>query len=326
MAEAIMIRETGGPEVLKLETVEIGDPGPGQVRLRHEAIGLNFIDVYFRTGLYKAPNTPFVPGNEGAGVVIAVGPDVQTLRPGDRVAYTGAMGSYASERLMPAGMLVKLPESIGFDTAAAMMLKGLTANYLLRRTFRVEKGHTILLHAAAGGVGLIACQWAKRLGATVIGTVGSDEKAELARSFGCDHTIKDRTENFVDRVKAITGGKGCDVVYDSVGKDTYMGSLDCLKPFGMWVLFGQSSGPVTSFDMGVLASKGSLYATRPTLFTHIGDRATLDQMASELMEAIASGDVKISVNQKFALADAADAHRALEGRKTTGGTVLIPSR
>ncbi|HSM41858.1 MAG TPA: quinone oxidoreductase [Afifellaceae bacterium] len=325
MTKVIMVHETGGPEVLKIENVDVGEPGPGEARVRQEAVGLNFIDTYFRSGLYPAPNgLPFVPGNEGAGVVTAVGADVPDISVGDRVAYVGPLGAYAEERLVPAASLVKLPDAIDMPTAASMMLKGLTAQYLLRQTFVVEAGHTILFHAAAGGVGLIACQWANALGATVIGTVGSDEKAELARSHGCHHTINYRTENFVERVAEITGGNKCDVVYDSVGKDTCPGSLDCLKPRGMWVSFGQSSGPITDFNLAWLAQKGSLYACRPTLFTYIAERANLVAMADEMMARIADGTVRIEVNQDFPLLEAVEAHRALEGRKTTGATVLIP--
>ncbi|MGQ7791792.1 quinone oxidoreductase family protein [Faunimonas sp. B44] len=326
MAKAILIRQTGGPDVLNYEEIgEIGDPGPGEVRIRHEAIGLNFIDCYFRTGIYQPPGGyPFTPGNEGAGVVLAVGPDVTDFRAGDRVAYTGPLGAYATERLIPAASLVRLPDEVDFRTGAAMMLKGLTAQYLLRRTFRVEPGHTVLFHAAAGGVGLIACRWAKALGATVIGTVGSPDKARLARENGCDHVIDYRAESFVERVLEITGGEKCDVVYDSVGKDTFPGSLDCLKPFGMWVLFGQSSGVIDGFDMNILAKKGSLYATRPTIFTHIASRAVMQEMADELFDLVGRGVVAIPVNQEFRLADAAGAHRALESRATTGASVLVP--
>jgi NADPH:quinone reductase len=325
MVQAVMVRETGGPEVLRVEDVEIGDPGPGQAKIRHEAIGLNYIDTYFRSGLYPAPNgLPFVLGSEGSGVVLAVGPDVNGLKEGDRVAYTGPLGAYSVERLVPADRLIKLPDSIDFKTAAAMMLKGLTANYLLRRIGKVGPGHTILFHAAAGGVGLIACQWASHLGATVIGTVGSAEKAELAKAHGCQYPINYREEDFVARVKEITDGKLCDVVFDSVGNDTYPASLDCIRPFGMWVTFGQSSGPIQNFNLGLLQQKGSLFCTRPTLAHYAAKRADLEAMSKELIEAIEKGIVKIEVNQEFPLAEAADAHRALQGRKTTGATVLIP--
>ena len=325
MVKAIVVHEFGGPEVLKWEEVAVGDPGPGQARIKHEAIGLNFVDVYFRTGLYKpADGLPFVPGSEGAGTVAAVGPDVTNVRPGDRVSYHGPAGSYAEERLVPADRLIRVPEDIDLRTAAAMTLKGLTAQFLLRQTFPVKEGHTILFHAAAGGVGSIACQWANHLGATVIGTVGSEEKAEIARGNGCHHVINYRTENFVERVAEITGGRKCDVVYDSVGRDTYPGSLDCLKQLGMWVLFGQSSGTVQNFDLNLLAQKGSLFATRPTLFTYAAKRESLEKMAAELMDVVKNGHVKIAVKQEFPLKDAAEAHRALEGRRTTGATVLVP--
>jgi NADPH2:quinone reductase len=325
MTKAIVIHETGGPDVLKVEDVDVGDPGPGEARIRHEAIGLNFIDTYYRSGLYPAPNgLPFTPGNEGAGIVAAVGEGVSDISVGDRVAYVGPIGAYAEERLVPAASLVKLPDPIDMRTAASMMLKGLTAQYLLRQTFVVQAGHTILFHAAAGGVGLIACQWANALGATVIGTVGSEEKAELARAHGCHHVINYRTESFVERVDEITGGAKCDVVYDSVGKDTYPGSLDCLKPRGMWISFGQSSGPIENFNLALLAQKGSLYAARPVLFTYIAERENLVAMADEMMARIADGTIRIVVNQDFPLLEAAEAHRALEGRKTTGASVLIP--
>jgi NADPH2:quinone reductase len=324
MVKAIVVHETGGPEVLKWEGVEVGKPGPGQARIRHKAIGLNFVDVYYRTGLYKPAAFPYVPGSEGAGAVIEVGAGVSNVKPGDRVAYSGDNGAYAEERLIAVDRLVKIPDSIDFRTAAAMTLKGLTAQFLLRQAFRVQKGHTILFHAAAGGVGSIACQWANHLGATVIGTVGSEEKAALARAHGCHHVIDYRKENFVERVKEITNGEKCDAVYDSVGKDTFPGSLDCLRPKGMWVLFGQSSGVVPPFQMNMLAQKGSLFATRPTLFTYAAKREDLERMAAELLDVVSKGIVKIEVSQEFPLAKAAEAHRALEGRKTKGATVLIP--
>jgi NADPH2:quinone reductase len=325
MVKAIVVHEHGGPEVLKWEDVEVGDPGPGEARVRHEALGLNFVDVYFRTGLYKPPSgLPFIPGSEGAGTVVAVGPGVTLVKPGDRVTYSGSIGAYAEERLIPADRLVKVPEEIDFRTAAAMTLKGLTVQYLLRQTFPVKRDHTILFHAAAGGVGLIAGQWIKHIGATVIGTVGSEEKAVLARSHGYDHVINYRTENFVERVAEITNGAKCEVVYDSVGRDTFPGSLDCLKPLGMWVLFGQSSGPIQNFDLNILSQKGSLYVTRPTLFTYAAKRENLEKMAAELIDMVKKGLVKIEVNQDFSLKDAAEAHRVLEGRKTTGATVLLP--
>ena len=325
MVKAIVVHEFGGPEVLKWEEVAVGDPGPGQARVKHEAIGLNFVDVYFRTGLYKpADGLPFIPGSEGAGTVVAVGSDVTNVRPGDRVSYHGPVGSYAEERLIPADRLIQVPEDIDFRTAAAMTLKGLTAQFLLRQTFPVKKGHTILFHAAAGGVGSIACQWANHLGATVIGTVGSEEKAAIARANGCHHVINYRAENFVERVAEVTGGQKCDVVYDSVGRDTYPGSLDCLKPLGMWVLFGQSSGTIQNFDLNILAQKGSLFATRPTLFTYAAKRESLEKMAADLTDVVKKGHVRIAVKQAFPLKDAAEAHRALEGRRTTGATVLVP--
>lgn len=325
MPKAIVVHQPGGPEVLTWEDVEVGQPGPGEARIRHAAVGLNFIDVYHRTGLYKpAGGLPFIPGGEAAGTVVAVGSGVSELRPGDRVTYSAPLGAYAEERLIPAERLVKIPDAIDFRTAAAMTLKGLTAQFLLRQTFPVQPGQTILFHAAAGGVGSIACQWANHLGATVIGTVGSQEKAELARAHGCHHVINYRAEDFVERVKEITGGRKCDVVYDSVGRDTFPGSLDCLRPMGMWVLFGQSSGPVPSLDISILAQKGALFATRPTLFVYAAKRENLETMAAELMEVVRGGHVKIEVNQEFRLADAAEAHRALEGRRTTGASVLIP--
>lgn len=323
MVKAIVVHELGGPEVLRWEDVEVGDPGPDEARIRHQAVGLNFIDVYYRTGLYKQ-DTPFIPGSEAAGTVVAIGTGVTSVKAGDRVCYSGPLGAYAEERTIPADRLIKIPDGIDFRTAAAMTLKGLTAQYLLRQTFRVGPQHTILFHAAAGGVGLIACQWANRLGATVIGTVGSEDKARLARAHGCHHVINYRTESFVERVAEITGGAKCDVVYDSIGRDTYPGSLDCLKPLGMWVLFGQSSGTVQDFDLNVLAQKGSLFCTRPTLFAYAAKRERLEAMAAELMEVVESGRVKIEVNQEFSLADAAEAHRALEGRRTTGASVLVP--
>lgn len=324
MTKAIRVHAHGGPEVMRYEDVEVGAPGPGQVRVRQSAVGVNFIDTYFRTGLYKPASLPFTPGNEGAGVVVAVGPGVEHVRVGDRVAYGTSIGSYAQERLVEADRLVKVPDGVQDETAAAMMLKGLTAQYLLRRTFHVKPGDTILFHAAAGGVGLIACQWAKHLGCTVIGTVGSEEKAELARENGCDHVIEYRREDFVARVKEITGGKGCPVVYDGVGKDTFPASLDCLQPFGLFVSFGNASGPITGFDLGLLAQKGSLYVTRPTLFTHAGKREVLETMAADLFDVVRRGVVKIAVHHRVPLAEAAEAHRALEARATTGATVLLP--
>jgi NADPH2:quinone reductase len=323
--KAIVVSKHGGAEVLEWHDQEIGQPGPGQVRLRQEAVGLNFIDVYFRTGLYPAPNgLPLIPGNEGAGVITAVGEGVTRFAEGDRVAYAGPIGAYAQERLIDADKVVKVPDGIGLDVAAGMMLKGMTAEYLLRRTYDVKPGDTILYHAAAGGVGLIVGQWAKALGATVIGTVGSKEKAELASAHGYDHVINYRTEDFVSRVKEITGGKGADVVYDSVGKDTFPGSLDCLKPRGLWASFGQSSGPIEPFNIGMLAQKGSLFATRPTLFTYIASRPELEASANALFDVVSRGVVKIEIKQRYPLAEAERAHRDLEGRKTTGTTVLMP--
>lgn len=323
MANAIRVHKHGGPEALSYETVEVGAPGPGQVKLKQHAIGLNFIDVYQRTGLY--PQTlPFSPGNEGAGEVIAVGEGVTDLKVGDRVAYAGAIGAYASERLAPAAAMVKLPSSISYETGAAMMLQGMTVQYLLRRTYKVDKNTTLLLHAAAGGIGLIACQWAKHLGATIIGTASSEEKCALAKSAGATHMINYKTENFVERVKEITGGKKCDVVYDSIGKDTFPASLDCIKPLGLFVTFGNASGPIDGFNAGILAAKGSLYMTRPTLGTYTATREDLVATANELFEVVASGAVKININHRYALKDAAQAHIDLEGRKTTGSTILLP--
>ncbi|MDF1608971.1 quinone oxidoreductase [Hoeflea sp. YIM 152468] len=325
MTKAILVSKHGGPEVLEWHDHTVGSPGQGEVRIRHEAVGLNFIDVYFRTGLYPAPHgLPLVPGNEAAGIVTQVGEGVTLFQEGDRVAYAGPIGAYAQERLIAAEKIVKVPDGIALDTAAGMMLKGMTAEYLLRRTYAVKPGDTILYHAAAGGVGLIIGQWAKALGATLIGTVGSEEKATLAKAHGYDHVINYRTEDFVAQVKEITGGKGADVVYDSVGKDTFPGSLDCLKPRGMWASFGQSSGPIEAFNIGLLAQKGSLFATRPTLFTYIASRADLEASAGALFEVVASGKVKIEINQRYPLAEAARAHADLEGRKTTGTTVLQP--
>lgn len=325
MTKAIRIHQTGGPEVMQFEAFEPGEPGEGQVQVRHTAIGLNFLDVYYRSGLYPAPSTPFTPGTEAAGVVLKVGPGVSGLKEGDRVAYgTSPIGAYAETRNLPAATVVKLPDGIADEQAAAMMLKGMTAEYLLRRTFKVEKGTTILFHAAAGGVGLIAGQWANHLGATVIGTVGSAKKADLARANGYHHVIDYSKENFVERVKEITGGRKCDVVYDSVGKDTFEGSLDCLRPMGLLALFGQSSGPVPPFNLGVLAQKGSLFVTRPTLFTYCATPEQVSASSKALFDVVSRGVVEIKVNQRYALADAAQAHRDLEGRRTTGTTVLVP--
>ena len=324
MGRAIRVHEHGGPEVLRIEEVPTPQPGPGEIRVRHTAIGVNFIDTYFRTGLYKPPALPFTPGNEGAGVVEAVGEGVGELGIGERVAYAATLGSYADERILPARSVVRIPDGIDDDTAAAMMLKGMTAQYLLRRTYAVKPGDTILFHAAAGGVGLIISQWAKQLGCTVIGTVGSADKADLAREHGCDHVILYREEDFVARVKEITGGAGCAVVYDGIGKATFPASLDCLRPFGTFVSFGNASGPVPPFDLALLSQKGSLFATRPTLFTHIAKREDLEAIAGELFEVVRSGAVKIPVHARAKLSEAAEVHRALEGRETTGATVLHP--
>ncbi len=321
MSHAIRIHKPGGPDVLKWEEVEVGDPGPGQVRLRQEAAGLNFIDVYHRTGLYPQ-QTPFTPGVEGAGVVEAVGPDVANVKQGDRVAYAGPIGGYAEERLIDADRVVKLPDEIDCGQAAAAMLQGMTVQMLLRSVFPIHEGDTILVHAAAGGVGLIMCQWAAALGATVIGTVSTDEKAEIARAHGCAHPIVYSRQDFVAEVQRITNGDKLPVVYDSVGRDTFLKSLDCLKTRGLMVSFGNASGPPDPIAPGILAQKGSLYLTRPTLFHYIATREQLEQSARELFEVIAGGKVKIEVKQSFALKDAAEAHRELEGRKTSGSTIL----
>jgi NADPH2:quinone reductase len=324
MAKAIQIAHNGGPEVMEYIDVEVGQPGPGEARVRHEAIGVNFIDVYFRTGLY--PSTlPTGLGSEGAGVVEAIGEGVTEVKVGDRVAYAGGPnGSYAESRIMPASRLLRLPDDISFETGAAMMLQGLTVEYLLNRTYKVKAGDTVLWHAAAGGVGLIACQWAKALGVNLIGTVGSDEKAALARAAGAAHVINYNTENFVERVNEITKGEKVPVVYDSVGKDTFFGSLDCLQPLGMMVGFGNSSGPVPPFSLSELQSRGSLYVTRPTLATYAAKRADLEAMAADLFQMVSSGKVKINIGQRYKLADAAQAHKDLEARKTTGSTILLP--
>ena len=323
-SHAIRFHQTGGPEVLRWEEIDLPELQANEARVRHHAVGLNFIDIYHRTGLYPAP-LPAGIGIEGAGVVEAVGSAVSEFKPGDRVAYAGGpLGAYSEMRNIPADRLVKLPAAIDFKTAAAMMLQGMTAQYLLRRTYRVQPGDPILIHAAAGGVGLILCQWAKALGATVIGTVGSDAKAALAKAHGCDHAIVYTRENFTERVKEITGGAGVPVVYDSIGKDTFMGSLDCLRPLGMMVSFGSASGPVPPFDLNILAPKGSLFVTRPTIVTYIAKRADLLQTANDLFEIVSSGKVKIEVNQTYALKDAAAAQIDLAARKTTGSTVLLP--
>ena len=325
MTNSMIVRETGGPDVMKFETTDAQTPGAGEVLVRHTAIGVNFIDTYFRSGLYPAAGgLPFTPGAEAAGVVEMIGAGVTNLELGDRVAYVLPIGAYSTDRVVPADKLVSIPDSVDDKTAAAMMLKGLTAQYLLRRTYDVKAGDTILIHAAAGGVGLIVCQWAQHLGAKVIGTVGSEEKADLAKANGCDHTILYRDEDFVEKVSEITDGNGADVVYDSVGKDTHPGSLDCLKPLGTWVSFGQSSGPITDFNLASLAQKGSLFATRPTLFNYTAKREDLEAMAKDLFDVVGQGHVNISINQQFDLRDAVAAHEALEGRQTTGTTVLIP--
>jgi NADPH:quinone reductase len=324
MSHSIRIHETGGPEVLCWEEVAVPAPAANEATVRHHAVGLNFIDIYHRTGLYPLP-LPSGIGMEGAGVVEAVGTGVTDLKPGDRVAYAGGpVGAYAEVRNIPADRLVPLPDAIDFKTGAAMMLQGLTAQYLLRRTYRVQPGDTILIHAAAGGVGLIVCQWAKALGATVIGTVSSDQKAALARAHGCDHAIVYTRENFTERVRQITGGEGVPVVYDSIGKDTFTGSLDCLRPLGMMVTFGNASGPVPPLDLLELSKRGSLFITRPTLFGYSAKRADLLAMAGELFEVVVSGQVKIEVNQTYPLRDAAQAQIDLAARKTTGSTVLLP--
>src|SRR5947209_9204707 len=322
MPHAIRIHQTGGPEVLQWEAVDVGEPGPGQVRLRQEAAGLNFIDVYHRTGLYPQ-QLPFTPGVEGAGVVEAVGPGVTDVNESDRVAYAGPVGGYAEVRLIPADRLVKLPDAITSELAAGMMLQGLTAEMLVRRVYPVQSGETILVHAAAGGVGLILCQWAKALGATVIGTVGSDEKAELARAHGCDTPIVYTRHDFVAQVVRITNGDKVPVVYDGVGRDTFMKSLDCLRRRGLMVSFGNASGPVEPFPATLLAQKGSLFLTRPTLYDYVVAREDLEEAANALFEMVTSSKIKIEIKQRFALKDATEAHRALEARKTTGSSVLL---
>jgi NADPH2:quinone reductase len=324
MPRAVVVHAPGGPEALAIEDVALGDPGPGQARVRHEAIGINFIDTYHRSGLYALP-MPTGIGSEAAGVVEAVGEGVVDIAVGDRVAYAGASpGSYADARLIAADRLVKLPDAIDFETAAAMMLKGMTVEYLVRRTFRVEPGMTVLWHAAAGGVGLIACQWLSAMGVTVIGTVGSREKAELARAHGCTHVIDYTRESFVERVRELTDGKGVPVVYDSVGRTTFMGSLDCLRPRGMLVVFGNASGKPDPFDPQLLSTKGSLYLTRPTLFAYTAARSDLLESAAALFDAVTKGRVKIEIHQRWKLADVQAAHRALESRATTGSSILVP--
>jgi NADPH:quinone reductase len=322
MPHAIRFHKAGGPEVLQWEEVPVGKPGPGEARVRHTAIGLNYVDTYVRSGLYPAP-LPSGLGAEAAGIVEDVGPGVSDIKAGDRVAYGNSpLGAYSEVRVMPADRLIVLPKGITDQQGAAMMLKGLTAQYLIRQIFKVKKGDTILFHAAAGGVGLIACQWAKSLGATVIGTVGSDEKAKLAKDHGCDHPIVYTREDFVERVKELTKGEKVPVVYDSVGKDTFMKSLDCLRPTGLMVNFGQASGPIGPIDLGIFGAKGSLFYTRPTLNTYAAKRADMVAMAKDLFDAVTSGAVKIEIHQTYALKDAAQAHRDLQSRKTTGSTVF----
>jgi len=323
MIKGVVVREVGAPDVLKIEEIEMPVPKRGEVLVRNHAAGLNYIDVYFRTGAYPPPHLPFIPGDEAAGEVIEVGKGVKGFKIGDRVAYTDHFGCYAEARAVDATRLIKLPKAISYDTGAAMLLKGLTAQYLLRRTFRVKRGDTILVHAAAGGVGLILCQWAKALGATVIGTVGSSDKAQLAKKAGAKHLILYREENFAERVKAITRGKLCDVVYDGVGKATFPASLDCLRPLGMFASFGSASGPIESFSLALLAQKGSLFATRPSLNTYAAKSDDLHKMARDLIRVITDGTVKIPITTR-PLADVVAAHRALEARETTGATVLIP--
>jgi NADPH2:quinone reductase len=323
MSKAVRYHKQGGPEVLQLDEISIGDPGPGQVRIRHTAIGVNFVDTYQRSGLYPM-QLPGVAGNEGSGVVEAVGPGVKELKKGDRIAYTGLPGSYCEERIVPADRMVKVPKGISDEQAASMMLKGMTVHYLIFTTYKVKKGDTVLWHAAAGGVGLIACQWLKKLGVTTIGTVGSDEKGELAKAHGCHHVINYSRENFLERVKEITKGKKLPVVYDAVGKTTWDGSLDCLQPRGLMVSFGNASGAVPPVNLGILSAKGSLYVTRPTLATHIATRADLVKRSKDLFEVVKSGKVKIETTARYKLADAQAAHRDLEGRKTTGSVVLVP--
>ena len=324
MPNAIRFHKNGGPEVLQWESVEVGDPGAGAARVRHTAIGVNYIDTYHRSGLYKLA-LPSSLGTEGAGIVEAVGPGVTDVRPGDRVAYSGGpLGAYSEVRVMPVDRLVKLPDGVSDKVAATLMLKGLTVQYLFRQTFPLKGGETILLHAAAGGIGLIACQWARALGVTMIGTVGSDEKAALAKANGCAHTIVYTRENFVERVKQVTGGKGVPVVYDGVGKDTFPASLDCLSPRGMFVSFGNASGAIAAFDILLLSQKGSLYATRPTLATYTASRAAMLAMCEDMFSLVLAGKLTNEPRQTYALKDAAQAHRDLESRKTTGATILLP--
>jgi NADPH2:quinone reductase len=325
MVAAVRVHKHGGPDVLTVDDIDVPAPGQGQVKLKQHAIGVNFIDTYFRVGMYPSPvGMPFVSGNEGAGEVTAIGPGVTDIKVGDRVGYVAPLGAYAAERLLPADRAVKLPDNITYEQAAAMMLKGMTVQYLLNRTYKVGKGTIILVHAAAGGVGLIACQWANHIGATVIGTVGSKDKAELAKKNGAHHTILYRDEDFVAKVKEITSGKLCDVVYDGIGKDTFPASLDCLRPMGYFVSFGSASGAIEAFNINLLQAKGSLFATRPTLNHYAAKREDLLATAKDLFEMVGSGAVKIPASHKYALKDAAQAHKDLEGRKTTGSVVLIP--
>ncbi len=325
MVAAVRVHKTGGPEVLTFEQVDIPAPGPGQIKLKQHACGVNYIDTYFRMGMYPSPvGLPFTSGNEGAGEVIAVGPNVTDIKVGDRVGYVVGLGGYAQERIMPADRAVKLPDSITYEQAAAMMLKGMTAQYLLRRTFNVKKGDTILVHAAAGGVGVILSQWGNALGATVIGTVGDEAKAKIAKDSGAHHTILYNKEDFAEKVKEITGGKLCDVVYDGIGKTTFPKSLDCIRPLGTFASFGSASGQIEAFNINILQTKGSLFATRPTLNNYVAKREDLLATAKDLFDVVSSGKVKIPVNQKYPLKDAVKAHQDLEGRKTTGSTILIP--
>src|SRR5208282_788798 len=325
MVAAVRVHKTGGPEVLTYEDITVPAPGPGQIRVRQHACGVNFIDVYFRNGQYPAPGgLPFIGGNEAAGEVVEVAPGVSEFKVGDRVAYVVGLGCYAAERIVPADRAVKLPSNIGYEQAAAMMLKGMTAEYLVRRTFKVEKGMNVLIHAAAGGVGLILCQWANHLGANVIGTVGSKDKAALAKANGCRHAILYRDEDFVARVKEITGGKLCEVVYDGVGKTTFPASLDCIRPLGMFVSFGSASGQIEAFNINILQQKGSLFATRPTLNTYAAKREDLVAIANDLFAVVGSGAVKVGIGKKYPLREAAQSHRDLEGRATTGASILVP--
>ena len=325
MVAAVRVHKIGGPEVLTFEDIQIAAPGEGQIKIKQHACGVNFIDTYFRSGLYPSPvGFPFVSGNEGAGEVTEVGPGVTNFKKGDRIAYVVPLGGYAAERLLPAARTVKLPDNITYEQAAGMMLKGMTAEYLLNRTFKVGKGTTVLMHAAAGGVGQILVQWAKHLGATVIGTVGSKDKGEIAKKLGCDHVIYYRDEDFAAKVKEFTGGKLCDVVYDGIGKATFPASLDCLRPLGYFVSFGSASGPVAAFDINLLQHKGSLFATRPTLNHYAAKREDLDAISANLFKVVGSGAVKIPVDHKYALKDARKAHEDLEGRETTGSIILVP--